>query len=70
MASKSPKTQGLRVTDEQLARLQACSNALTVRAAGTEIGIPTIIRLCIERGLPLLEDELSIKERNPKGKKS
>lgn len=61
MAAKNTKlNQGLRISEEQLDRMQAISNELARRSLGNKIGVPTVIRNCIERALPLIEAELGL----------
>jgi hypothetical protein len=65
MASKTPKTQGLRIPDDDLARLERISAILTRRALGKPVGIPTAIRVCMEAGLPRIEKRLGITPKEP-----
>jgi hypothetical protein len=62
------KPLSVRFDTETVARLERAAEALTVRSAGLSIGRPSVIKLAVERGLPLLEAELGLVRRKPKPK--
>jgi hypothetical protein len=55
--------QGFRISPQIHAELQAIAAELTRRAAGVSLGIPTAIRLCVERGIPVMRSELGLKSK-------
>lgn len=64
VVQKSPLT--FRLSEEQVARLDALVVALSERAAGLELTRAGVARLVVERGLLALESELSKPKKGSK----
>jgi len=54
------RTIPIRLSEETIARLDAVSKVLTTRAIGAEASRSSAMRVAIDRGLEILEQELDI----------
>lgn len=62
MADPKAAQTAIRLSADLHARLVRISTELTKRSLGSEAGhgLPTVARMCVERGLPILENELGL----------
>lgn len=50
----------IRIEDEVIQRLDAIAAAMTERAAGVKVARANVIRLALERGMDLVEEDLGM----------
>jgi predicted transcriptional regulator len=63
------RTIPIRLADDTIARLDRLAEVLTTRAIGAEASRSSVMRVALQRGIEILEEELDVAPRANAAKK-